>query len=105
MSRRFVFDTRSNKSNADRIGEFSANDDRIWFDNGILIKIGKGTGLKPGKLKKDMFRTGQAAHDGSDRIICDKASGALYYDMDGTGRAAQVKTATLEKGSPKRTSS
>jgi len=45
-----------------------------------------------------MFWTGKAAHDASDRIIYDKNAGALYYDMDGTGRAAQVKIATLKKG-------
>ena len=30
-----------------------------------------------------------------DRIIYHKATGALYYDSDGTGAAAQVKIATL----------
>ena len=64
----------------------------------MFTKIGKGTEAQPGKLTKAMFWTGKAAHDASDRIVYDKASGALYYDADGTGRAAQVKIATLKKG-------
>ena len=63
----------------------------------MFTKIGKGTEAQPGKLKKAMFWTGKAAHDASDRIIYDKASGALYYDADGTGRSAQVKIATLPR--------
>ncbi|MBM6582507.1 hypothetical protein ILT44_20075 [Microvirga sp. BT689] len=95
----FVFDTKPNKkTNVDKIGDFSAKDDSIWLDNKIFTKIGKGTELKPGKLAKDMFWTGKAAHDALDRVIYDKASGVLYYDMDGTGRAAQVKIAILKKG-------
>jgi len=45
-----------------------------------------------------MFWTGASAHDANDRIIYDKATGALYYDDDGTGRHAQVKIASLKKG-------
>jgi Ca2+-binding RTX toxin-like protein len=94
----FVFGTKTNKStNVDRINDFSVKDDTIWLDNAVFTKIGKGTEAKPGKLGKDLFWTGKAAHDASDRIIYDKATGALYYDQDGTGRAAQVKIATLKK--------
>ena len=57
----------------------------------------EATEARPAKLKADMFWTGKAAHDSSDRIIYDKATGALYYDADGTGRSAQVKIATLTK--------
>ena len=64
----------------------------------MFTKIGEtGTEARPAKLKADMFWTGKAAHDSSDRIIYDKATGALYYDADGTGRSAQVKIATLTK--------
>jgi Ca2+-binding RTX toxin-like protein len=44
-----------------------------------------------------MFVKGKAAQDREDRIIYDKDTGALYYDRDGTGSAAQVKIATLNK--------
>ncbi|MGF9762101.1 cadherin domain-containing protein [Microvirga sp. 0TCS3.31] len=95
----FVFDTKTNKrANVDTIADFVVKDDSIWLDNAVFTKIGKGTELNPGKLAKAMFWTGKAAHDSSDRIVYDKASGALYYDADGTGRTAQVKIATLKKG-------
>ena len=95
----FVFDTKTNKkTNVDRIKDFSVKDDTIWLDNAVFTKIGKGTEQMPGKLAKAMFWTGKAAHDSSDRIVYDKASGALYYDPDGTGKSAQVKIATLRKG-------
>ncbi|MBF9198189.1 cadherin domain-containing protein [Microvirga terrestris] len=97
----FVFDTKTNKkTNVDKIGDFSVKDDSIWLDNAVFTKVGKGTELKPGKLAKDLFWTGKTAHDSSDRIVYDKATGALYYDQDGTGRGAQVKIATIKKGLP-----
>jgi Ca2+-binding RTX toxin-like protein len=95
----FAFNTKTNKStNVDKIADFVVKDDSIWLDNAVFTKIGKGTEAQPGKLTKAMFWTGKAAHDASDRIVYDKASGALYYDADGSGRAAQVKIATLKKG-------
>jgi Ca2+-binding RTX toxin-like protein len=95
----FVFATKTNKkTNVDKIADFVVKDDSIWLDNAVFTKIGKGSEDKPGKLAKAMFWTGKGAHDTSDRVIYDKASGALYYDADGTGRAAQVKIATLKKG-------
>ena len=35
------------------------------------------------------------AHDASDRVIYDTASGKLYYDADGQGGAAAVQIAML----------
>jgi Ca2+-binding RTX toxin-like protein len=95
----FAFTTKTNKkTNVDKIADFSVKDDTIWLDTAVFTKIGKGSELAPGKLAKAMFWAGKAAHDASDRIVYDKASGALYYDADGNGRAAQVKIATLKKG-------
>ena len=36
--------------------------------------------------------------DSNHRIIHDKLTGDLYFDKDGSGAAAQVKFATLQKG-------
>jgi Ca2+-binding RTX toxin-like protein len=50
-----------------------------------------------GKLSKDAFWSGAEAHDGSDRIIYNKATGALLYDPDGDGAKAAIQIATLLK--------
>jgi Ca2+-binding RTX toxin-like protein len=53
------------------------------------------TGMGTGPLKAQYFFAGTHAHDADDRIIYNKASGALYYDSDGTGAHAQVQFATI----------
>jgi Ca2+-binding RTX toxin-like protein len=50
-----------------------------------------GTGL----LKAQFFFTGTHAHDFDDHVIYNKATGALYYDSDGTGAHAQVLFAVV----------
>jgi Ca2+-binding RTX toxin-like protein len=95
----FVFDTKANKrTNVDRIVDFNVSDDSVWLDNAVFKGLGsKGTLTKPVQLSSKMFWSGTKAHDQDDRVIYDKKSGALYYDADGTGSAAQVKIATLSK--------
>ncbi|NIX77127.1 calcium-binding protein [Microvirga terricola] len=86
----FVFNTALNKTtNVDKIIDFSHADDTIWLSKGIF----KGAGT--GALQSKFFYKGTKAHDVDDRIIYDKATGALYYDPDGTGSRAQIKFATL----------
>jgi Ca2+-binding RTX toxin-like protein len=87
----FAFDTKANtKTNVDRIVDFRSVDDVFWLDNAAFIKIGSN-----GKLKADAFHLGKRAADREDRIVYDKATGALFYDADGTGASAQIKVATL----------
>jgi len=90
---RFIFTTQPSKKNVDTITDFVAKDDTIVLDLLVFTKAGAA-----GKtIKKGAFWTGSKAHDKDDRIIYDKKTGALYYDPDGTGKAAQVKFATLDK--------
>ena len=51
-----------------------------------------------GTLAESAFYAGAAAHDASDRIIYNKATGALSYDADGKGGTAAVQFATLGSG-------
>jgi serralysin len=43
------------------------------------------------------FWDGATAHDKSDRIIYDKATGSLFYDPNGSGQAAQIEFANLAR--------
>jgi Ca2+-binding RTX toxin-like protein len=93
----FVFDTTLSKTkNVDRVYDFNTKYDSFHLENKIFTKLGKDSS-KGVKFKADMFVKGKAAGDREDRIIYDKGTGALYYDKDGTGSAAQVKIATLNK--------
>ncbi|TWF56790.1 calcium-binding protein [Neorhizobium alkalisoli] len=92
----FVFDTALSKTkNVDTIEDFSVKDDTFKLDNAIFTEI-TGTG----KLSSAQFwaSTSGKAHDASDRIIYDKDDGKLYYDSDGSGKAAAVLFATLSDG-------
>jgi Ca2+-binding RTX toxin-like protein len=93
----FVFDARTGRTNVDQIYKYDPKDDTIWFDNAVFRKLGKGSLTKPKKFGADMFVKNNKALDREDRIIYDKKTGSLYYDKDGTGSAAKVKVATLDK--------
>ncbi|MGO4389419.1 hypothetical protein AB4Y85_17965 [Microvirga sp. 2YAF29] len=94
----FVFDTKLsksakvNKANQDKIVDFKVADDTIHLKKSVFTKLDK-----KGVLKSAEFYVGTKAHDASDNLIYNKKTGALYYDADGTGSAAQIQIATLSK--------
>ncbi|WP_194164599.1 cadherin domain-containing protein [Microvirga thermotolerans] len=88
----FVFDTKPGKTNLDRITDFNVAEDTIH----LARKVFKGI-AKKGVLAKGAFHAGAKAHDADDRVVYDKKTGALFYDADGTGSAAAVQIATLQK--------
>jgi Ca2+-binding RTX toxin-like protein len=49
-------------------------------------------------LASEAFHIGSRAQEADDRVIYDQATGALYYDRDGSGSANQVKFAQLKSG-------
>jgi serralysin len=51
-----------------------------------------------GYLPSSAFYAGSAAHDASDRIIYNSATGAVSYDSDGNGAAAPVQFAQVSTG-------
>jgi Ca2+-binding RTX toxin-like protein len=94
----FVFNTKAAKSNIDRVTDFNVVDDSIYLENAIFKALGnKGSINKPVQIKKAEFALGSKAADGSDHVIYNKKTGALFYDADGTGSQAQVQVATLSK--------
>jgi Ca2+-binding RTX toxin-like protein len=87
----FVFNTAPS-GGIDRVTDFAPGYDTFRMENGVF------TALRIGELPSSAFYSGTAAHDATDRIIYDPATGALIYDADGTGSAAQVQFATLSPG-------
>ncbi|WP_262272649.1 calcium-binding protein [Microvirga yunnanensis] len=89
----YAFTTALGTGNVDEVSGFQSFFDTIALDNAVF------TGLSAGTLRGNAFHVGTAAADSSDRIIYDNVTGALYFDPDGIGGAAQVQFATL-LGSP-----
>ncbi len=81
-------------NNVDIIRDFAVADDLIQIDEAVFA----GGGLAPGALSASQFVIAAAAMDASDRIIYNAATGALFYDADGTGSGAQVQFATASAG-------
>ncbi|RWB30240.1 calcium-binding protein, partial [Mesorhizobium sp.] len=88
----FVFKTALGAGNIDRITDFNKLQDKIHIDDAVFA------GLKLGGLTSDAFFVGKAAHDSSDHIIYNSLTGALSFDSDGIGGAAQTQFATLSPG-------
>jgi len=95
----FVFDTKPNaKSNLDTVSDFVSGSDTLVLDQ-TVFKASAATGA----ISADAFWSGagvSAAHDADDQIIYNTATGALFYDADGTGSGKAVQIAVLS-GHPK----
>jgi len=90
----FVFSTAPNTStNVDIISDFNTTDDAFQLSRAAFKGI-----VSSGPVAGSAFVIGTKALDVYDRVIHDRANGILYYDSDGTGSAAQVKFAIVEKG-------
>ena len=89
----FLFNTTLNAAaNVDTITDFSVAADLIGLDHAIFSALGAGN------LAASAFTVGAAATTAAQHIIYNAATGALYYDPDGLGGAAQTQFATLTTG-------
>lgn len=88
----FVFDSALGAANIDAISDYTIADDTISLENAVF------TGLAVGTLTGGAFYIGAAAHDSTDRIIYNSATGALLFDADGNGAGAAIQFATLSTG-------
>lgn len=88
----FIFHTALGGANVDLITDFEGTD-RIRLDNAIFTRL-----MATGPLSADFFHVGTEAADLNDFIIYDDASGALYYDSNGSRARGQVQFATLDPG-------
>ncbi|EGF90072.1 hemolysin-type calcium-binding repeat 2 copies family protein [Asticcacaulis biprosthecium C19] len=87
---RFVFDSAlSATKNLDTVTDFKTRWDQIVLDHLVFTALDVGVGTEKA------FVAGTSATSLDHRIIYDSASGALYYDADGTGIKAQIQFAQL----------
>jgi VCBS repeat-containing protein len=92
----FVFCDTPSSRNADLVEDFRHDHDMI------VLQRADFNGLRWGGLRESAFYSADGAtkaHDASDRILYDSASGRLFYDADGKGGHAPIHFATLE-GAP-----
>ena len=77
----FLFNTALNAAtNVDTVTDFSVPNDTVRLENAVFTTL---TAL--GRLAADAFHIGAAAADAEDRIIYNQATGALSFDVNGTG--------------------
>jgi serralysin len=87
----FIFSVALNKTtNIDTVADFASGLDVLQLAASVFTALGPAGALDP-----SFFHTGTSAHDADDHIIFNAATGALYYDPDGTGATLQVQFATL----------
>jgi Ca2+-binding RTX toxin-like protein len=90
-SDRFLFVSRA--EGRDRITDFNPVADTISVSAG-----GFSGGLKVGTLLASQLVLGASALDANDRFMYQNTTGALFFDLDGTGAAAKIQIATLNTG-------
>jgi trimeric autotransporter adhesin len=88
-SDRVFFDAALGAGNVDAVQDFNPVFDTFLLDDAVFST------LAPGVLAAEAFVVGAAAVDGNDRIVYDSTTGALSYDPDGVGGAAQTEFAQL----------
>lgn len=89
----FVFDVARVATNTDTITDFSVADDTIHLDNAIFTQLGA-----EGALNASMFRIGGSPADPNDYLFYNSATGALYYDANGSSAGGAFRIATLAPG-------
>jgi len=87
----FVFDTALGATNIDRIMDYAIADDTIELRQAIFSSLGVGV------VDVSKIAVGAAATTADHRLVYNAATGALFYDADGSGGAAQVQFATLSR--------
>jgi large repetitive protein len=84
------FLTSARKADREVIVDFTSKDDAIF-----VSKDGFSQTLNLGKITRSQLRLGAAALDQNDNFIYRRGTGALFFDIDGSGRAAKIKIATI----------
>lgn len=93
----FWFDGLESPAQFDTVTDFEAGVDQLVFFKSAFSAFANLPFASA--LPASAFTIGTAATTASHRIVYDAASGALFYDEDGTGATAQVQIAMLN-GAP-----
>lgn len=88
----FVFNSLTTSTDKDMIKDFVLGQDHIAIDH-LAFTAFAGHAL--GALTTDDFAVGTAATTISQHLVYNGTTGALYYDADGLGGAAQVQIALV----------
>ena len=94
----FDFVTAPSAANADTITDFVSGVDRLRFEDFVHAGIG-ATGSWSASDARFWASSSGTAHDATDRVLYNTATGQLYYDADGSGSGAAQLVATLQ-GAP-----
>jgi Ca2+-binding RTX toxin-like protein len=88
----FRFDSLTSSVDKDVIKDFTIGEDHFEIDRSIFTAF---VGDAAGALSASDFVTGTKALTSSQHLIYNSGNGALYYDVDGVGGAAQIQIAVL----------
>ena len=92
----FRFTSNLNGStNVDRLTDFDVVDDTIALHHTACPAL---TVTTANVLAPPQFHVGASATTTSQRIVYNRATGALFYDADGTGSLPAVRFAIVPKG-------
>jgi Ca2+-binding RTX toxin-like protein len=84
----FRFNVLPSLSNKDKILDFTSGTDRLYFDKKILTSIVGATGQIASEIYTQ--QSSSAATSPSQRLIFDRSTSTLYYDVDGNGGMAPL---------------
>lgn len=99
----FVFNAPLSLANRDAVADFTnaaGNNDTFRLENAVMTKLGG-----PGALNPAFFRAGAVALDANDFIVYNRATGALFYDVNGNGAGGAIQLASLSANKPVLTAS
>ncbi|WP_271168755.1 beta strand repeat-containing protein [Hansschlegelia plantiphila] len=87
----FVFATALGSTNIDHVTDFAAGTDKVRLDDAVFAALSPGA--LPASAFKDITST---TADSSDRILYNHTTGALFYDVDGSGATAAKQFAVID---------